>query len=183
MSDNYELEQIRQRILERYRSDPKIRINVSIAQPKLHLSNVPVEITGVYLISFKLKKTPPGRQSGIRCHIRMCWHIILRFWIPEIVQESIRPAVKQEGCPLTKTYYSAQSTGYSWWILALYECAIIKSQLFPLKQLAFCNFKVAFAHRIHQLTVVSWISSLSLLNQRFSGFYFFQISCGKRLDN
>ena len=128
---------------------------------------------GSMLISFKLKKTPPGRQSGIRCHIRMCWHIILRFWIPEIVQESIRPAVKQEGCPLTKTYYSAQSTGYSWWILALYECAIIKSQLFPLKQLAFCNFKVAFAHRIHQLTVVSWISSLSLLNQDFPGFYLY----------
>ena len=56
MSDNYELEQIRQRILERYRSDPKIRINVSIAQPKLHLSNVPVEITGVYAHIFQIEE-------------------------------------------------------------------------------------------------------------------------------
>ena len=40
-----EIQQIRQRILERYRHDPKIRINVSIAKPKRHLNNVPVEIT------------------------------------------------------------------------------------------------------------------------------------------
>ena len=45
MSDIYELEQIRRRISERYRSDPNIRINVSLRQPKLRLSNVPVKIT------------------------------------------------------------------------------------------------------------------------------------------
>ena len=43
-----EIQQIRQRILERYRLDPKIRINVSLAKPKLRLNNVPAEITGVY---------------------------------------------------------------------------------------------------------------------------------------
>ena len=32
MSDNYELEQIRQRISERYLNDPNIRINVSLRQ-------------------------------------------------------------------------------------------------------------------------------------------------------
>ena len=63
MSDNYELEQIRQRILERYRSDPKIRINVSIAQPKLHLSNVPVEITGVYAHIFQIEETSSGQAK------------------------------------------------------------------------------------------------------------------------
>ena len=63
MSDNYELEQIRQRILERYRSDPKIRINVSIAQPKLHLSNVPVEITGVYAHIFQIKENSSGQAK------------------------------------------------------------------------------------------------------------------------
>ena len=63
MSDNYELEQIRQRILERYRSDPKTRINVSIAQPKLHLSNVPVEITGVYRHIFQVEETSFGQPK------------------------------------------------------------------------------------------------------------------------
>ena len=63
MSDNYELEQIRQRILERYRSDPKIRINVSIAQPKLHLSNVPVEITGVYAHIFQIGENSSGQAK------------------------------------------------------------------------------------------------------------------------
>lgn len=63
MSDNYELEQIRQRILERYRSDPKIRINVSIAQPKLHLSNVPVEITGVYAHIFQIEENSSGQAK------------------------------------------------------------------------------------------------------------------------
>ena len=36
MSDIYELEQIRRRISERYLSDPNIRINVSLRQPKRH---------------------------------------------------------------------------------------------------------------------------------------------------
>ena len=63
MSDNYELEQIRQRILERYRSDPKIRINVSIAQPKLHLSNVPVEITEVYAHIFQIEENSSGQAK------------------------------------------------------------------------------------------------------------------------
>ena len=63
MSDNYELEQIRQRILERYRSDPKIRINVSLRQPKLHLSNVPVEITGVYAHIFQIEENSSGQPK------------------------------------------------------------------------------------------------------------------------
>ena len=63
MSDIYNLQQIRQRILERYRSDPKIRINVSIAQPKLHLSNVPVEITGVYAHVFQIEENSSGQAK------------------------------------------------------------------------------------------------------------------------
>ena len=60
MSDIYNVQQIRQRILERYRSDPKIRINVSIAWPKLHLNNVPVEITGVYVHIFQIEENSSG---------------------------------------------------------------------------------------------------------------------------
>ena len=51
-----EIQQIRQRISERYRRDPQIRINVSIAKPKLHLNDVPVEITGVYANIFQIEE-------------------------------------------------------------------------------------------------------------------------------
>ena len=63
MSDIYSLQQIRKRILERYRSNPKIRINVSITQPKLRLSNVPVEITGVYAHIFQIEETSSGQPK------------------------------------------------------------------------------------------------------------------------
>lgn len=63
MSEIYGLEQIRRRISERYRSDPKIRINVSIAQPKLHLSNVPVKITGVYAHIFQIEENSSGQAK------------------------------------------------------------------------------------------------------------------------
>ena len=56
-----EIQQIRQRISERYRHDPKIRINVSIAKPKLHLNNVPVEITGVYANIFQIEEVTDGQ--------------------------------------------------------------------------------------------------------------------------
>ena len=63
MSEIYELEQIRQRISERYRSDPNIRINVSLRQPKLHLNNVPVAITGVYRHIFQIEETSSGQPK------------------------------------------------------------------------------------------------------------------------
>lgn len=63
MSDIYSLQQIRKRILDRYRSNPKIRINVSITQPKLRLSNVPVEITGVYAHIFQIEETSSGQPK------------------------------------------------------------------------------------------------------------------------
>ena len=60
MNDIYEFQQIRQRISERYRSDPNIRINVSLRQPRLHLNNVPVKITGVYRHIFQVEEVSPG---------------------------------------------------------------------------------------------------------------------------
>ena len=60
MNDIYELQQIRQRISERYLSDPNIRINVSLRQPRLHLINVPVKITGVYRHIFQVEEVSPG---------------------------------------------------------------------------------------------------------------------------
>ena len=66
MNDIYELQQIRQRISERYLSDPNIRINVSLRQPRLHLNNVPVKITGVYRHIFQVEEVssgPPKRHA------------------------------------------------------------------------------------------------------------------------
>ena len=60
MNDIYELQQIRQRISERYLGDPNIRINVSLRQPRLHLNNVPVKITGVYRNIFQVEEVSPG---------------------------------------------------------------------------------------------------------------------------
>ena len=63
MSDIYELERLRQRISERYRSDPNIRINVSLRQPKLQLSDVPVRITGVYRNLFQVEEVSSGQPK------------------------------------------------------------------------------------------------------------------------
>ena len=60
MSDIYNVQQIRQRILERYQSDPEIRINVSLVQPKLQLRNIPAKITGVYSHIFQIEETSSG---------------------------------------------------------------------------------------------------------------------------
>ena len=63
MNDIYELQQIRQRISERYQSDPNIRINVSLRRPKLHLDNVPVVITGVYRHIFQVEEASSGQPK------------------------------------------------------------------------------------------------------------------------
>ena len=57
MSELYELQQIRQRISERYPSNPNIRINVSLRKPKLNLNNISVRITGVYKHIFQIEET------------------------------------------------------------------------------------------------------------------------------
>ena len=61
MSDITKIEQIRQHILERYQRDPIIRVNVCIAKPKLHISNIPARITGVYAHIFQIEETTDGQ--------------------------------------------------------------------------------------------------------------------------
>ena len=63
MSEIYELEQIRRRISERYRSDPNIRIKVSLRQPRLHLRDVPVKITCVYRHILQVEETSSGKPK------------------------------------------------------------------------------------------------------------------------
>ena len=68
MNDIYEFQQIRQRISERYRSDPNIRINVSLRQPRLHLCDVPVRITGVYRHIFQVEEDSSGQPKRHALH-------------------------------------------------------------------------------------------------------------------
>ena len=72
MSEIYELEQIRRRISERYRSDPNIRINVSLRQPRLHLRDVPVKITGVYRHIFQVEEDLVRTAEAPCAAIRGC---------------------------------------------------------------------------------------------------------------
>lgn len=72
MSEIYELEQIRQRISERYLSDPNIRINVSLRQPRLHLRDVPVKITGVYRHIFQVEEDLVREAEAPCAAIRGC---------------------------------------------------------------------------------------------------------------
>lgn len=58
-----EIQQIRQRILERYQREPKIRINVSMVKPKLQLNYVPVTITGVYAHIFQIEENSSGQAK------------------------------------------------------------------------------------------------------------------------
>lgn len=62
MSDICDLQQIRQRILNRYRTDPMIRVNVSLTRPKLRLENVPAKLVGVYPYIFQIEEESSGRK-------------------------------------------------------------------------------------------------------------------------
>lgn len=57
----YNIQQIRQRVLTRYQRNSSIRINISITQPKLHLSNIPAKITGVYAHIFQIEEFSSGK--------------------------------------------------------------------------------------------------------------------------
>lgn len=63
MSENNELQQIQQNILERYHSNPNIRINVSLRKPKLELNDVPVQIIGVYKHIFQIEESSSGNAK------------------------------------------------------------------------------------------------------------------------
>lgn len=67
MNDIYELQQIRQRISERYLSDLQTFASMfPLRQPRLHLNNVPVKITGVYRHIFQIEEVssgPPKRHA------------------------------------------------------------------------------------------------------------------------
>ncbi len=64
MSEIYELEQIRRRISERYRSDPNIRINVSLRQPKAIFARCSGEDHGrLSAHFFRWRKTSSGKPK------------------------------------------------------------------------------------------------------------------------
>lgn len=60
-----ELDFIKLRIKKLYESKPNIHINISIAHPKLNLTNDPVIIKGVYPHVFRIEEC----SSGVpKCH-------------------------------------------------------------------------------------------------------------------
>lgn len=60
MADIYDVQKIRLQIKRRFESNPKMRINVALSQPKLHLNNVEVTITGVFSHIFQIEECDSG---------------------------------------------------------------------------------------------------------------------------
>lgn len=60
MANIYDVEKVRQLIRHRFETNPKMRINVSLTQPKLHLQNVEVTITGVFSHLFQIEECDSG---------------------------------------------------------------------------------------------------------------------------
>lgn len=61
MANIYDVEKVRQQIRHRFETNPKMCINVSLAQPKLHLQNVEVTITGVFSHLFQIEECDSGK--------------------------------------------------------------------------------------------------------------------------
>lgn len=61
MANIYDVEKVRQLIRHRFKTNPKMRINVSLTQPKLHLQDVEVTITGVFSHLFQIEECDSGR--------------------------------------------------------------------------------------------------------------------------
>lgn len=56
MDEMNEVRQIRRKIAERYRANPKIRVNVNLTHPKLQLRGAEAVITGVYSHLFQVEE-------------------------------------------------------------------------------------------------------------------------------
>ncbi len=63
MSDIYDVEKLKLRIQQRYRTNPNICINVALTQPKLNLQNVNAKITGAFSHIFQIEETTSGRPQ------------------------------------------------------------------------------------------------------------------------
>lgn len=61
MTDIYDVQKVRLQIKRRYETNPKMRINVALTQPKLHLEDVEVTITGVFSHIFQIEETDSGK--------------------------------------------------------------------------------------------------------------------------
>lgn len=60
MTDIYDVQRVHLKIKRRFETNPKMHINVSLTQPKLHLENVEVTITGVFSHLFQIEETESG---------------------------------------------------------------------------------------------------------------------------
>lgn len=62
------LDTIRAKLQRLYKTDPHIRINVALTNPKINLKNEQVTITGIYPHIFKLKNEAAVRRKSIPCN-------------------------------------------------------------------------------------------------------------------
>lgn len=83
MNDVRDVQQIRQYLQDRLRNNPRLRINVQLNQPKIHLTDVDATLTGVYAHIFEIAKPPLAENSGTPCNMRMCCSGTLSFWRTE----------------------------------------------------------------------------------------------------
>ena len=74
MDEMNEVRKIRQNIAERYRRNPKIRVNVHLTHPKLQLRNAEAVITGVYSHLFQVEEVTGERKK----HILQYTDVLLR---------------------------------------------------------------------------------------------------------
>lgn len=60
MADIHDIQKIKLMLQQRMEKNPKMRINVSLSQPKLHLEDVEVTITGVFSHIFQIEERDSG---------------------------------------------------------------------------------------------------------------------------
>ena len=58
------LDQIKKEMEKLYKKDPSIHITVSIKRPRVHLTDVPATITGVYPHLFRVEDTASGTAEA-----------------------------------------------------------------------------------------------------------------------
>lgn len=63
MNDVRDVQQIRQCLQDRLRNNPRLRINVQLNHPKIHLTDVDAALTGVYAHIFEIAETTSGRKQ------------------------------------------------------------------------------------------------------------------------
>lgn len=63
MNDIRDIQQVRQYLQGRLQRNPKLRVNVELSQPKIHMQDVTVTLTGVYAHIFEVEEATSGTKK------------------------------------------------------------------------------------------------------------------------